>query len=313
MLWQDNLAKLPHVLPQSPGGEGMAQSPTTWGPAGYVADVRVSHVLDDLVAEQAALDAVVADLAPEQWLLPTPSPRWSIADQIGHLTYFDRTARLATADPAAFAEHKAGAFQRYADPLDGDALTLGEFRQLSPSEQLAAWRDARAALAEAAAGLADDARVDWYGPSMGAKSFLTARLMEVWAHGQDIVDTLAGATGASGARLRPDTDRLRHIAQLGVITRGWSYAVRGETPPDTPVRVTLEAPSGATWEWETPDDVAADSISGPAGDFCRVVTQRRHVDDTGLVVTGSAARSWMQKAQAFAGAPSDGPRPRRVA
>lgn len=270
-------------------------------------------MVGDLVAEQRALDAVVAPLAPDQWLLPTPSPRWTIADQIGHVTYFDRTAVLAIVDPDAFAEHKTGAFQRYGDPLDGDELTLGEFRMLAPAQQLAAWRAGRDALAAAAGGLADDARVDWYGPSMSAKSFLTARLMEVWAHGQDIVDTVATATGAPAAQLRPDTDRLRHVAQLGVITRGWSYAVRGEPPPDTPVRVTLTAPSGATWEWGPPDDAPTDSISGPAGDFCRVVTQRRHVDDTDLVVTGPAAREWLHKAQAFAGAPSDGPPPRTAA
>jgi hypothetical protein len=31
------------------------------------------------------------------------------------------------------------------------------------------------------------------------------------------------------------------------------------------------------------------------------------VDDTALVVTGDAARDWMLKAQAFAGAATDGP------
>ena len=46
---------------------------------------------------------------------------------------------------------------------------------------------------------------------MGAKSFLTARLMEAWAHGQDICDTV-------GVEREP-TDRLRHIAQLGYIPR----------------------------------------------------------------------------------------------
>ena len=46
---------------------------------------------------------------------------------------------------------------------------------------------------------------------MGAKSFLTARLMETWAHGIDVADAL-GVT-------REPTDRLRHVAQLGFITR----------------------------------------------------------------------------------------------
>jgi uncharacterized protein (TIGR03084 family) len=129
---------------------------------------------------------------------------------------------------------------------------------------------------------------------MGAKSFLTARLMEVWAHGQDVCDTV-------GAE-REATDRLRHIAQLGVITRGWSYIVRGEQAPDTPVRVALTAPSGNEWTWGDPD--ATDSVTGAAEEFCLVVTQRRHIDDTGLVVSGDVARDWMNKAQAFAGGPT---------
>ena len=67
-----------------------------------VMDVR--EVLDDLVAEQQALDDVVARLTTEEWQLATPSPGWTIADQIGHLAYFDGTAALAITDPAGFTE-----------------------------------------------------------------------------------------------------------------------------------------------------------------------------------------------------------------
>jgi uncharacterized protein (TIGR03084 family) len=121
--------------------------------------------------------------------------------------------------------------------------------------------------------------------------------MEVWAHGQDVVDAVGGD--------RTATDRLRHIAQLGVITRGWSYTVRGEEPPAADVRVDLTAPSGDRWVWG-PDD-ATDQITGPAEDFCLVDTQRRNVTDTDLDVTGDSAADWMDKAQAFAGAPTTGP------
>lgn len=260
----------------------------------------VQRVLDDLVAEQRALDAVVADLDPAQWALPTPSPRWSIADQIGHLTYFDTTATLAIVDPPAFVTHRGELVASFADDLAVDGATLGAFRRLAPAEQLAEWRRHRDELEAAGRTLADDARVEWYGPSMGAKSFLTARLMEVWAHGQDVCDTV-------GARREP-TDRLQHIAQLGVITRGWSYAVRGETKPDDEVRVELAAPSGAVWSWGP--EGASESVTGPAEDFCLVVTQRRHVDDTTLSLHGHAARDWMTKAQAFAGGATSGPAPR---
>jgi uncharacterized protein (TIGR03084 family) len=175
---------------------------------------------------------------------------------------------------------------------------------MAPAALLDAWRDNRRSLARAAATLDDSARVEWYGPSMSAKSFLTARLMEVWAHGQDVVDAVHEAGMVAS---RPPTDRLRHIAQLGVITRGWSYVNRGMEVPAGDVRVELQAPSGETWTWG-PDD-GPDAVRGPAEDFCLVVTQRRHPHDTRLEVVGDVARDWLVHAQAFAGAPTDGPAP----
>ncbi len=191
----------------------------------------ITDVRRDLQAEQQALDDIVAPLRAEQWHLTTPSPRWTIADQIGHLTYFDRTAAQAITDPAEFTQGVERLLGSVGDD-DPDAFTLSEFRAMDAEPLLAAWRAGRQSLADAAAGLTDDDRVVWYGPSMGAKSFLTARLMEAWAHGQDIVDALAGA----GVEVdREATGRLRHIAQLGYITRGWTYANRGLDVPDVPV------------------------------------------------------------------------------
>lgn len=270
--------------------------------------VDVRSLVTDLTAEQEALDAVVDRLRDDQWDRPTPSPGWTIADQIAHLTYFDAAATTAIADPPAFvAQRDALLAEVLGEGGSMDDATLGEYRTMAPPVLLAAWRENRRRLTEAAAGLADTDRVEWYGPSMGAKSFLTARLMETWAHGQDVVDA-ALEMGVDAAR--EPTDRLRHIAQLGVITRGWSYVNRGMEAPAGDVRVELEAPSGDTWAWG-PED-AADSVRGPAEDFCLVVTQRRHVDDTALIVEGDAARGWMSKAQAFAGGPSTGPAPRHA-
>ena len=258
----------------------------------------VTDVLADLLAEQQALDDIVAGLSPDQWELATPSPGWTVADQIGHLTYFDGNAALAITDPAAFQDAMHALLGSGGDSADD--MTLGPSRSMSADERLAAWRANRATLAAAGATLENDTRIAWYGPSMGSKSFLTARLMEVWAHGQDIVDTVGA--------VREPTDRLRHIAQLGFITRGWTYANRGLDVPPTPVRVELTSPSGEIWTFG-PED-SAESIVGTAEDFCLVTTQRRHVDDTDLVVTGDSARDWMEKAQLFAGPPSEGPAPR---
>ena len=80
-------------------------------------------------------------------------------------------------------------------------------------------------------------------------------------------------------------------------------------------RVSLTAPSGATWTWEakafdhaTPID-AANFIEGSAIEFCQVVTQVRNVADTQLRVEGDTAKLWMSLEQCFAGPPRMPPPP----
>jgi uncharacterized protein (TIGR03084 family) len=255
----------------------------------------------DLVAEQDALDDVVAAINDDRWRSATPSPGWTVADQIGHLTFFDRSAASSILDPEKFRE-ELDALIEHASSDGIDEFTLRTYRAMSAPELLGAWREGRKVLEQAASTLDEETRLPWYGPSMGAKSFLSARLMETWAHGTDIVDALKAT--------RPATDRLRHVAQLGYLTRAWSYRVRGDDAPKDDIRVELLGPSGDLWTWG-PED-AKERVTGPAEEFCLVVTQRRHVDDTSLGY-GELGREWLVRAQAFAGGPSDGPPPRRVA
>jgi len=147
--------------------------------------------------------------------------------------------------------------------------------------------------------LEPDTRIGWVGPLMGARTFASARLMEVWAHGQDIYDLLR--------RQRVHHDRIRAIAELGVRTFSFTFTNRGLKPPGSKPHVRLVAPSGSTWEWNPPDD--ANHIAGSAIEFCHVVTQGRNILDTRLDVVGEAASQWMSIAQCFAGRPSDPPAP----
>jgi len=189
---------------------------------------------------------------------------------------------------------------------DIDAFTARvaeRHRGMAPAELLEWWRAARVRVTETLADLDPSARVPWYGPDLSVPTALTARIMETWAHGQDVVD----AVGAS----RAPTPALRHVAHLGVRTFANSFITRGLAAPDAPVRIELAAPDGATWEWGEPG--AADAVRGPALDFCLVVTQRRNVADTGLVVSGEHARQWMDIAQAFAGPPGAGRAPGQFA
>ena len=252
----------------------------------------------DVAGEHAALDNLVADLDEGEWRRATPSPGWTVADQIAHLTYFDQRAVMALTAPDEFRADVEVLMRHLDEGLD--AYTLAELRRLTPSELLAAWREARSSLARALVRVNDDARIPWYGPAMSARSFASARLMETWAHGTDVADALG--------RTLPATARLRHVARLGYLTRRWSYLVRQQEPPAGVVRVELRSPDDDAWSWGPAD--ADDTVEGPAEEFCLVVTQRRHVADTTLRA-GRLGQHWLARAQAFAGAPSEGPRPRR--
>lgn len=255
-------------------------------------------LLSDLAAEGAELEALVAHLDAPGWATATPAPGWSIAHQIGHLTWTDRVARLAATNPDAFAAELQAALPRIATYVDEAAAELAA---LPPAELLAAWRDGQGALRAALADTPSETKLPWFGPPMSAASMATARLMETWAHGQDVADALGVQRAAS--------ERLQHVAHLGVRTRDFAFAANGRTPPAEPFRVELSAPDGAAvWAWGPVD--AAQRVSGPALDFCLRVTQRRHRDDLALVAVGADADAWLSIAQAFAGPPGPGRPPR---
>jgi uncharacterized protein (TIGR03084 family) len=251
----------------------------------------MDELCDDLTAEHDDLDDLVADV--DDWDIATPAAGWSVRDAISHLWFFDQRALLALTDADAFSADAAALSAR------GVEASVEPGRSISRDELLAAWRRDRAALVEHARTVDPSARVPWYGPPMAARSFITARLMETWAHGQDVADAL-------GRQRRP-TPRLRHVAHIGVRARPYSYLVNDRPLPDVEVYVGLVAPGGERWEWGSAD--LADRVTGDALDFCLVVTQRRHVDDTGLVIVGPAATEWMSFAQAFAGPPGEGREP----
>jgi uncharacterized protein (TIGR03084 family) len=247
--------------------------------------VSMAALCDDLSAETAVLREVLAGLSEDDWHRATPAAGWTIADQVSHLAHFDATAVQSAVDPDAFRAAVEGA-----PPIDPDAVAL-QYREMSGAALLTWFDQERAALLAAFRPLDPGTRVPWYGPPMSAASSLTARLMETWAHGQDIADTV-------GVQREP-TARLRHVAHIGIGARAYSYVVNRVELPVTPIRVELVAPDGSSWTWG-PED-AADRVTGPALDFCLAVTQRRHRDDTALEITGPVANEWMSFAQAFAG------------
>jgi uncharacterized protein (TIGR03084 family) len=258
--------------------------------------VDLSQLRSDLEAEQMELHSFVTGLDEAGWNLMTPAEGWRIRDQIAHLAYFDDMCALAVSDAEAFSRERQRAD---ADPDAYGRAALLKGAEMSGPQLLEWWHTARARMLELFADVDPTTRVPWYGPSMSVAAKLTARLMETWAHGWDVSDTLRVA--------RVPTDRLRHVAHIGVGARAFSYAAHGREAPEAPIRVELSAPSGTVWTWG-PDD-AGNLVRGPALDFCLVITHRRHRSDTALTAIGPAAREWIEIGQAFAGAPGSGRRP----
>ena len=255
--------------------------------------VDMRGLLADLTAETRVFEAMLVLLDAAGWDRPTPAPRWAIRDQVSHLAYFDEAAVAAATDPTRFRAEAADLMARGAGFPDEIAR---RYRGMPPPELLGWFRAARTGFVSVFSNLDAKARLPWYGADMSAASSVTARLMETWAHGQDVADAL-------GVRRQP-TARLRHVAHLGVSTFGFAFALNQRPMPQQRVRVELTAPDGSVWTWG-PED-APDVVDGTALDFCLVVTQRRNIADTALRVTGPLAAQWMGIAQAFAGPPGPG-------
>ncbi len=248
----------------------------------------------DFLAETEALAGLLASLPDEAFGEATQFKGWTVNDVVRHLHFWNRAAGLQLSDENELGRMIAGAmgpagmrvFEAEMVPLAGQALRT-------------AWLETALQVAALYAKADPKLRLKWAGPDMSARSSITARLMETWAHGQEVYDHLGVE--------RVDGDRIRNIAHLGVSTFGWTYQVRRmELPPVMP-HVRLTAPSGATWTWG--ENGAVNSVTGSATEFCQVVTQVRNVADTKLDVRGDVARQWMGMAQCFAGRAEPPPAP----
>ncbi|HBX77722.1 MAG TPA: TIGR03084 family protein [Acidimicrobiaceae bacterium] len=248
----------------------------------------LNQLRSDLAAEHSALDRVVADLQEHEFSTPTPATGWDIQDQLGHLGGFDEAGTQAILDPEAFNATLVRLIETGGDPVaDYTALT----RSRTGPETLQWWREARSSFIAATEGCAPSLRIPWYGPPMGIISHLTARLMETWAHGQDIRDALGVEPEVSA--------RLRHIADLGIRARPFTYSLHGLPAPVEPIAVILQAPDGSEWTWGEPGGV--NEVRGTALDFVMLATQRRNLADCAVTATGAVAEQWCSIIQAFAG------------
>lgn len=255
------------------------------------------QVCRDFRDEVDELHGFLQTLKSEDWERETQFMGWTPWDVVAHLHYFDEVSMKALEGEDAFAPERKALFDAVLAGATNKQLAREQYAALDAPALLAEWRSTSHALAEALGAKDPKARLPWFGPDMGVPMFTTARLMETWAHGQEIYD-LVGVP-------RTYSDRLKNIATLGVKTFGWTFVNRKQEIPGPPPYVRLTAPSGDVWEWNEPSET--DCVRGDAAEFCHVVTQNRNVADSTLEVTGPVATQWMAIAQCFAGGPVDPP------
>lgn len=253
----------------------------------------------DFRAEALELRGLLETLTPEQWADRTLFMDWSVWDVVAHLHFYDENSMLAATDAEAFKAHVAELIGSIMKGVSSTEQTRQRYAGVDHAALLSRWDATNAQLAEQLGTLDPKARLPWYGPDMSARMFTTARLMETWAHAQAIYD-LVGVE-------RVHTDRIKHIATIGVKTFGWTFINRKLEVPGAAPYVRLTSPTGDVWEWGEPSET--ERITGDAVGFCQTVTQTRNVADVELDVVGDVAKQWMSIAQCFAGGAVDPPKP----
>jgi uncharacterized protein (TIGR03084 family) len=253
----------------------------------------------DFQEESEELHALLAPLDDKALDQPTAFKGWTIATVIRHLHVWNLAAEMSLKADGSFGAYYAKLAGHLGKGGKLPSFEVEWLGGLTGRALVAAWKNGVSATAARFASADPAARVKWAGPDMSVRSSLTARLMETWAHGQEVYDVLG--------QVRRNADRIRNIVILGNNTYGWTFKVRGEEPPAPRPHLRLTAPSGEVWTYN--DASAEETIEGIADEFCQVVTQTRNIADTKLKVTGPNAKNWMSKAQCFAGAAEPPPPP----
>ena len=252
----------------------------------------------DFVEESEDLEQLLFSINDQDYELETQFKKWTISDILRHLHLFNQAADLTLKDgemfQKMFLELKS---------LRANGVSLLETQRrmlddLSGRQLFEKWREGFRVLGKNYYQSDPKKRVQWAGPNMSARSSITARQMETWAHGQAIYD-LFGLD-------RVESDRIKNIVHLGVNTYGWTFVNRGLAIPEPAPHIKLISPSGDRWEWNEFQE--QNIISGFAVDFAQVVTQVRNIADTKLLVEGKSACTWMAIAQCFAGDAEDPPK-----
>lgn len=247
----------------------------------------------DFLDESETLFELLKDLGDQEFERKTQFKGWTINDILVHLHFWNIGADMSLNSPDEFTTM----FEELYGALKAGKLRTHENSKIPERgrELLEIWVEIYRDMAARWKEVDPKTRVKWAGPDMSVRTSISARQMEVWAHGQAIFDLLG--------KDRPEADRIKNIVMLGVNAFGWSHKVHGLDIPEQMPHLRLSSPSGDIWEFGEGEV----ELEGNAVEFCQVVTQTRNIADTSLQINGPIAEKWMANAQCFAGPPETPP------
>ena len=253
----------------------------------------------DFRDECHAVYQLLSTLSDKDFDEKTQFKGWTFNNVLGHLHVWNYAADVSLKDGE---EWKS--FSNKALEMLGQGSTMNQFEETvtkgaKGTKLLEMWREFYEEMTPRFSVADPKKRVKWMGPDMSARSSISARHMETWAHAQELYDSL----GVD----RVNQDRIKNIVVIGNNTFKWSYTVNKKPIPSETPFLKLTAPSGEIWEFNNPEN--ENRIEGQAEEFCQVVTQVRNIKDVNLNLIGDISNEWMSFAQCFAGGAETPPAP----
>ncbi len=244
-----------------------------------------SDVVGQLEETWSSIDTLLAGLGPEQWTLPTSCPGWTVRDQVAHLVGTEsalagRPAPEPAADERPHVRNDVGR---------SNEAWIDQFREATPREMLAAYREVTAARLERLRGMtdADFAAESWtpIGPGTYGR-FMQIRVFDNWVHEQDIRD----AIGQPGHDTGPAAER-SFDEMAGAM--GYTVGKRAQAPDGSSVTIDLTGPvrrgihvavAGRAKVVDHLDAPATATLVMSSGTFVRLACGR--VDPAGEIAAG---------------------------
>ena len=160
----------------------------------------------DFLAESDALLQLLEPLPDADFERPTRFKQWTINQILAHLQTGNWAALQTVVDEPAYLAFRAERMAKV------PPMPMREFERqwvggLQGQALLRAWQALYPRLVTEFQATDPKRRLKWVGPDMSARSSITARMMETWAHGQAIFDLLGVE--------RRDTDRIRNYSRSG--------------------------------------------------------------------------------------------------